>query len=100
MLLVQQTCYSCQGSINKFLVDDKGMLIVCVFGKSLVPIYQLQLSCISGLPPMKHADDPKRALDAARMLIDLLAKDFPDGDVKCSIGLTTGLYILDRRVML
>ena len=49
---------------------------------------------------MKHADDPKRALDAARMLIDLLAKDFPDGDVKCSIGLTTGLYILDRRVML
>ena len=51
----------------------------------------MSLIYYSGLPPMKHADDPKRALDAARMLIDLLSKDFPDGDVKCSIGLTTGL---------
>jgi hypothetical protein len=34
MLCVQHTVYSCEGSINKFLVDDKGLLLLCVFGAS------------------------------------------------------------------
>jgi hypothetical protein len=34
MLMVQQTIYSWEGSVNKFIVDDKGMLILCVFGSS------------------------------------------------------------------
>jgi hypothetical protein len=32
MLVVQQTVYSCEGSINKLLVDDKGLVVLCVFG--------------------------------------------------------------------
>ena len=32
MLLIQQTVYSWEGSINKFIVDDKGLLVLCVFG--------------------------------------------------------------------
>lgn len=32
MLSVQHTIYYWEGSINKFLVDDKGLLILCVFG--------------------------------------------------------------------
>ncbi len=34
MLTIQHAIYAWEGSINKFLVDDKGMLILCVFGAS------------------------------------------------------------------
>lgn len=33
MLNVQHTVYEFEGSINKFIVDDKGLLLLCVFGK-------------------------------------------------------------------
>ena len=32
MLAVQHAVYQWEGSINKFLVDDKGLVILCVFG--------------------------------------------------------------------
>lgn len=46
MTSVQTTCYAHEGTLNKFLIDDKGMLFVLVFG----------------LPPLVHTDDPTRAV--------------------------------------
>eukprot|EP00042_Codosiga_hollandica_P050953 m.618782 g.618782 ORF g.618782 m.618782 type:complete len:1572 (-) comp58191_c0_seq1:134-4849(-) len=74
MLTIQHAVYAWEGSINKFLVDDKGMLVLCVFG----------------LPPMSHADDALRAVGAARMLVDILPKNFPNAEVACSVGVATG----------
>jgi class 3 adenylate cyclase len=45
MVEVQKTCYAHEGTLNKFLIDDKGMLFLLVFG----------------LPPLVHPDDPTRA---------------------------------------
>jgi len=42
---VQKVCYAHEGTLNKFLIDDKGMLFLLVFG----------------LPPLVHPDDPTRA---------------------------------------
>ncbi len=70
MLAIQLVIYHHEGSINKFVVDDKGILVLCVFG----------------LPPMAHSDDPKRAVGAAQMLIEVLGRE----DFKCSIGVTSG----------
>lgn len=72
MLCVQHTVYSCEGSINKFLVDDKGLLLLCVFG----------------LPPLAHMDDPKRAIVAAQLLVDRIAAIGPG--VNCSVGIASG----------
>ena len=46
MRSVQQACFAQEGQVNKFLVDDKGLLFLCVFGT----------------PPMVHTDDPLRAI--------------------------------------
>ena len=46
MSSVQQACFEQEGQVNKFLVDDKGLLFLCVFGT----------------PPMVHTDDPLRAI--------------------------------------
>ena len=43
---VQNCVYSNQGSLNKFLMDDKGSTLIILFG----------------LPPMAHQDDPIRAV--------------------------------------
>lgn len=72
MLYVQRAVYTWEGSINKFMVDDKGLVVLCVFG----------------LPPMAHADDAKRAAAAAKMLADGTEDLGPD--VLCSIGVTSG----------
>eukprot|EP00051_Salpingoeca_urceolata_P017513 m.239250 g.239250 ORF g.239250 m.239250 type:complete len:1130 (+) comp18976_c1_seq7:2013-5402(+) len=72
MLCIQEAIYFWEGSINKLLVDDKGVLVVCVFG----------------LPPFPHADDPRRAVGAAQMLIENLRK-LGDG-IHSRIGVTTG----------
>lgn len=73
MLYVQRAIYTWEGSINKFLVDDKGLVVLAVFG----------------LPPMAHADDPKRAVAAAKMLVDDIAELGPE--VSCSAGVASGL---------
>lgn len=46
MTNVQKAVYAQEGSINKFLVDDKGVLLLAVFG----------------LPPLQHSDDAARAV--------------------------------------
>eukprot|EP00930_Biecheleria_cincta_P059413 TRINITY_DN4515_c0_g1_i1.p1 TRINITY_DN4515_c0_g1~~TRINITY_DN4515_c0_g1_i1.p1 ORF type:complete len:1031 (-),score=178.55 TRINITY_DN4515_c0_g1_i1:333-3425(-) len=43
---VQKACYQHEGTLNKFLINDKGMLFLLVFG----------------LPPLVHTDDPTRAV--------------------------------------
>ena len=65
--------YTWEGSINKFLVDDKGLSALCIFG----------------LPPMSHADDPKRATAAAKMLLDSVRELGPH--VSVSVGIATGI---------
>lgn len=49
MVAVQNSVYEYEGSINKFLMDDKGSTLVAVYG----------------LPPVGHADDPTRGVLAA-----------------------------------
>ena len=53
MCSVQSACYEQEGQVNKFLVDDKGLLFLCVFGT----------------PPMVHTDDPLRAIRACFAII-------------------------------
>ncbi|CAK0817044.1 unnamed protein product [Prorocentrum cordatum] len=53
MASVQQICYAGEGTLNKFVIDDKGMLFLLVYG----------------LPPLVHTDDPTRAVLAC---IDLV----------------------------
>jgi len=70
MVSVQRTCYAHEGTLNKFLIDDKGMLFLLVWG----------------LPPLVHRDDPTRALLAA---FDML-KVFLDLKLVGKFGVTTG----------
>mmetsp|Transcript_40504 Transcript_40504/g.90866 ORF Transcript_40504/g.90866 Transcript_40504/m.90866 type:complete len:1249 (+) Transcript_40504:122-3868(+) len=69
--LFQRACYAMEGSINKFLVDDKGMLLLTVFG----------------LPPLCHyIDDPTRAVLYAQRLCETAR----DEGVEGAAGVTTG----------
>lgn len=52
MLVMQRNLYTHEGSINRFGIDDKGAVLLAAFG----------------LPPLKHDDDPLRALRAAHDL--------------------------------
>eukprot|EP00045_Choanoeca_perplexa_P016908 m.235101 g.235101 ORF g.235101 m.235101 type:complete len:1667 (-) comp17397_c0_seq3:36-5036(-) len=72
MLEVQRSMYNSEGSINKLLVDDKGLLVLCAMG----------------LPPMKHSDDPSRALAAALSLASNISS-LGDG-ISARIGVATG----------
>lgn len=49
MLEVQRTVYSLEGSINKFLVDDKGLLVLCVFGESKMNSKKMKRLSLLGL---------------------------------------------------
>eukprot|EP00933_Yihiella_yeosuensis_P068486 TRINITY_DN7416_c0_g2_i2.p1 TRINITY_DN7416_c0_g2~~TRINITY_DN7416_c0_g2_i2.p1 ORF type:complete len:1045 (-),score=200.64 TRINITY_DN7416_c0_g2_i2:283-3417(-) len=55
MSSVQRVCYAHEGTLNKFLIDDKGMLFLLVFG----------------LPPLVHPDDPTRAVLATMELVQV-----------------------------
>merc|ERR1719498_2174596 len=55
---VQKITYSYEGTVNKFLVDDKGLLFLLVFG----------------LPPMVHMDDPARAVLACFDIVQLFSR--------------------------
>jgi len=69
--LFQRSCYALEGSVNKFLVDDKGMLLLVVFG----------------LPPLNHySDDPMRAALMATRCCDTLR----DEELEGRAGVTTG----------
>lgn len=68
--LVQQCIYEYEGTINKFLVDDKGSTVIAAFG----------------LPPVTHENDPIRGILASLAICAALMKL----DLKASVGITTG----------
>jgi class 3 adenylate cyclase len=70
MLAVQESVYEYEGSINKFLLDDKGSTLVAIFG----------------LPPVAHEDDPARAVLSSLRLCERLF----DLGLSPSVGITTG----------
>lgn len=68
--LVQQCIYEYEGTINKFLVDDKGSTVIAAFG----------------LPPVTHENDPIRGILASLAICAALTKL----ELKASVGITTG----------
>ncbi len=68
---IQKAIYKYEGSLNKFLVDDKGSNVIAVFG----------------VPPLAHNDDATRGFLAA---LKLLRKMRGLG-TKCYGGVTSGL---------
>lgn len=56
--VVQQAVYRFEGSLNKFLMDDKGSTLLAVFG----------------LPPLAHEDDSVRGVLAAINIVSSLRK--------------------------
>ena len=68
---VQAAVYAYEGSINKFLCDDKGSTLIAVFG----------------LPPLSHADDPNRGVMCGLSICDRL---WALGLI-ASVGITTGV---------
>ncbi|SCM25012.1 adenylyl cyclase beta, putative [Plasmodium chabaudi chabaudi] len=70
MKITQKAVFTMEGTINKFIFDDKGILILIMFG----------------LPPLYHSDDSIRALLTCFRLIDGLKSLKLNG----SIGVSTG----------
>ncbi|CAK0816123.1 unnamed protein product [Prorocentrum cordatum] len=68
--LVQKCCYRHEGTFNKFLMGEKGLKFLLVFG----------------LPPLVHTDDPTRAVLAC---FDM-AKEFQSLHLEAKFGITTG----------
>ena len=71
LVAVQQAVYKYEGSINKFLMDDKGSTLIAVFG----------------LPPLAHSNDATRGVLAALAICDSLWKL----KLHASVGITTGI---------
>jgi class 3 adenylate cyclase len=67
---VQRSVYRTKGSLNKFLMDDKGSVMLIVWG----------------LPPFSNSDDPVRSVETALSLVEELKK------YNCGayMGITTG----------
>ena len=63
--------YDYEGTINKFLIDDKGSTLIAVFG----------------LPPLAHENDGTRAVLAGKFLVDSLSKI----DMAASVGISSGI---------
>jgi class 3 adenylate cyclase len=70
MASVQRACYAHEGTLNKFLIDDKGLLFILVFG----------------LPPLVHTDDPTRAVLACFDMV----KVFKRMNLVGRFGVTSG----------
>jgi len=68
---VQCACYAHEGTLNKFLIDDKGMLFLLVWG----------------LPPLVHTDDPTRAVLCCFDMVKVFRKLQVGGG---KFGVTTG----------
>lgn len=79
----QETIYRYEGSLNKLSVDDKGTVLLVLFGA----------------PPLAHEDDPQRALACAQELQAIAAKGLavqattedssPRLFLRMAIGITT-----------
>jgi len=71
MRLFQRSVYALEGSINKFDINDKGMVLLAVFG----------------LPPVNHfSDDPIRAVLTAMRLCDTLHEEGVEGRAGVATG--------------
>ncbi|MCE2681266.1 MAG: AAA family ATPase, partial [Burkholderiales bacterium] len=70
MQAMQMALYRFEGSLNKISVDDKGVSLLAALG----------------MPPFAHADDPLRAVQAAKAIYEAL---LGLGLTSC-IGVTTG----------
>ena len=66
-LFMQKVIFKYEGVIRQFLVDDKGTVLIAVFG----------------VPPFSHDDDAERGVKTALEIVDNLQE-------KCHIGITTG----------
>src|SRR5687768_4824324 len=84
---VQTSVYRYEGSVNKFLIDDKGSTLIAVFG----------------LPPLAHEDDPRRCcscllttpdstVSLCRAVLSCLKMRqlMNSMNISCSIGVTSG----------
>eukprot|EP01083_Nonionella_stella_P074296 201477_1 len=71
MVAVNESIYNFEGSLNKFLMDDKGFTLIAVFG----------------LRPLSHNDDSIRGVLAALLLCSRVHElGFP-----ASVGVSTGI---------
>ncbi|GIX65543.1 adenylate cyclase, putative [Babesia caballi] len=70
MNICQRATYSLEGSVNKFLVDDKGVVLLMFIG----------------FPPVYHTDDPVRSVFVGLKI----ANDCSKIGLRCGIGITTG----------
>ena len=68
---IQVCVYKTRGSLNKFLLDDKGSVILCCWG----------------LPPFSTSDDSIRAVYSANLIVKELKEKY---NVVALIGITTG----------
>ena len=67
----QRSIYAMEGSLNKFVVDDKGVLLLACFG----------------LPPLSHfGDDPVRATIASMRMLDVLKAEGCTGQCGVATG--------------
>ena len=71
LVAVQRSVYQYEGSVNKFLMDDKGSTLIAVFG----------------LPPLSHEDDSTRGVLCGLAICDRLW----ELGLTASIGITTGV---------
>lgn len=67
---IQRRLYRFEGSLNKVLMDDKGVVVLAAFG----------------LPPLAHEDDAERAAAAGLELVSYLG----DEGLDCSVGIAYG----------
>ena len=67
---MQEVVFRFEGMVRQFLVDDKGTVLIAVFG----------------VPPYKHIDDPIRAIKTALEISESLEKR----SMHHAIGITTG----------
>jgi class 3 adenylate cyclase/tetratricopeptide (TPR) repeat protein len=77
MHALQTILYHYEGSVNQFIVDDKGTTLLAAFG----------------LPPLTHEDDPLRGVQAA---IEMQAELGRLG-LRSAIGITSGRVFCGRR---
>ncbi len=74
---IQTVLYHYEGSLNQFIVDDKGTLLIAAMG----------------LPPLMHEDDAARGVALALDIQDALLQQ----DIRCAIGITTGRIFCGSR---
>lgn len=71
MNILQTILYRYEGSLNQFIVDDKGTLLIAALG----------------LPPLTHEDDAARGVHLA---LDIQKELHTTTNLRCAIGITTG----------